>query len=330
MKIALIGATGLVGKKMLQLLEEQNLRADRIILVASERSVGKTLKCCGKQHIIVNMREALEAKPEIVLMSAGAALSRDFAPQFAAQGSFVIDNSSAWRREEEVPLVVPEINSSTLKSNHRIIANPNCSTIQMVMALAPLHRAFGIKRLVISTYQSVSGSGVKGLQQLEAEQHQKTVSNPAYPHPIFKNVIPQGGDFNADGDTAEEEKLLFETRKILDAREITITSTVVRVPVTGGHSMAVNVEFEQDYSLEMVQQLLEQSPGIVVQDDPKHNIYPMPLNAADHDAVFVGRIRRDRSIAFGLNLWIVADNLRKGAATNAVQIAKYLIDNKLV
>lgn len=330
MKIALIGATGLVGKKMLQLLEEQNLRADQLIVVASERSHGKILSCCGRQHTIVSLREALEAKPDIVLMSAGSALSREVAPQFAAHGSLVIDNSSAWRREKSVPLVVPEVNAAAIKANHRIIANPNCSTIQMVMALAPLHRAFGIKRLVISTYQSVSGSGMKGLQQLETEQNQKVVSNPAYPHPIYKNVIPQGGDFTADGDTAEEEKLLFETRKILDAPEMAITSTVVRVPVTGGHSMAVNIEFEQDFSLEKVRQLLEQSPGIEVQDDPKRNIYPMPLFAADKDAVFVGRIRRDNSIAFGLNLWIVADNLRKGAATNAIQIAKYLIDNKLV
>ena len=330
MKIALIGATGLVGKKILQLLEEQNLRADALILVASERSLGKKLSCCGRQYVIVSLREALEAKPEIVLMSAGSALSREVAPQFAAQGSFVIDNSSAWRRDEAVPLVVPEINATAIKSNHRIIANPNCSTIQMVMALAPLHRAFCIKRLVISTYQSVSGSGMKGLHQLEDEQNQKAVNNPAYPHPIFKNVIPQGGDFNADGDTAEEEKLLFETRKILDVPEMAITSTVVRVPVTGGHSMAVNIEFEQDFSLEKVRQLLEQTPGVVVQDNPKQGIYPMPLFAADKDAVFVGRIRRDTSIDFGLNLWIVADNLRKGAATNAVQIAKYLIDNKLV
>ncbi len=246
---------------MLQLLEEQNLRADALILVASERSVGKTLSCCGTQHAIVSYAMRLMPSPN----RADERRCRTFArscPQFAALGSLVIDNSSAWRRETDVPLVVPEINASAIKSSHHIIANPNCSTIQMVMALAPLHRAFGIKRLVISTYQSVSGSGVKGLQQLEAEQHQKTVSNPAYPHPIFKNVIPQGGDFNADGDTAEEEKLLFETRKILDAPAIAITSTVVRVPVTGGHSMAVNVEFEQDYSLEKVHQLLEQSPGI--------------------------------------------------------------------
>jgi len=330
MKIALIGATGLVGKKMLQLLEEQNLRAEQLIVVASERSLGKTLHCCGTQHSIVSLRKALEARPELVLMSAGATLSREVAPQFAAQGGLVIDNSSAWRRDEAVPLVIPEVNAAAIKANHRIIANPNCSTIQMVMALAPLHRAFGIRRLVISTYQSVSGSGLKGMQQLEDEQNQKVVSNPAYPHPIFRNVIPQGGDFNADGYTSEEEKLLFETRKILDAPEMAITSTVVRVPVTGGHSMAVNVEFEQDFSLEMVRQLLKQSPGIVVQDDPRNSIYPMPLFATDKDAVFVGRIRRDSSIAFGLNLWIVSDNLRKGAATNAVQIAKYLIDNKLV
>ena len=330
MKIALIGATGLVGKKMLQLLEEQNLRAEQLIVVASERSFGKTLYYCGTQHSIVSLREALEARPELVLMSAGATLSRQAAPLFAAQGSLVIDNSSAWRRDEAVPLVIPEVNAAAIKAHHRIIANPNCSTIQMVMALAPLHRAFGIKRLVISTYQSVSGSGLKGIQQLDAEQNKEKVSNPAYPHPIYKNVIPQGGDFNNEGDTAEEEKLLFETRKILDSPNLAITATVVRVPVTGGHSMSVNVEFEQDFSLKMVRQLLEQSPGIVVQDDPRNSIYPMPLFAADKDAVFVGRIRRDSSIVSGLNLWIVSDNLRKGAATNAVQIAKYLIDNKLV
>lgn len=330
MKIALIGATGLVGKKILQVLEEQKLRADSFLAVASERSIGRTVRYFGKEQAIISLAEALEAKPELVLMSAGATLSRELTPRFAALGSIVIDNSSAWRMDKNIPLVVPEVNAEAIWPNHKIIANPNCSTIQLVVALAPLHRMFGVKRLVISTYQSVSGSGTKGLQQLEAEQNQKVVVNPAYPHPIFKNVIPHGGDFNAEGYTTEEEKLLFETRKILDAPQMAITSTVVRVPVTGGHSMAVNIEFEQDFSLAKVRVLLRQTPGIVVQDEPAQNNYPMPLFADGKDAVFVGRIRRDRSIDFGLNIWIVADNLRKGAATNAVQIAKTLIDKKLV
>ncbi|MBU1368472.1 MAG: aspartate-semialdehyde dehydrogenase [Bacteroidetes bacterium] len=330
MKIALIGATGLVGEKMLRVLEEQSIRATTLLAVASDRSLGKSIHYFDQELSIIQASEALEARPDIVLMSAGGNVSRKLAPLFVSQGSVVIDNSSAWRNDAAVPLVVPEVNAHTISRHKGIIANPNCSTIQLVTALACLHRAFGIKRLVIATYQSVSGSGIKGLQQLENEQNGFSTATPAYPHPIHKNVIPHGGDFNAEGDTAEEEKLLFETRKILEAPTIAITSTVVRVPVTGGHSMAVNIEFEKDFSLDAISQLLKQAPGIVLQDDPQQNIYPMPIDAADKDAVFVGRIRRDKSIASGLNMWIVADNLRKGAATNAVQIAKFLIENKLV
>ena len=345
MKIAVVGATGMVGSKMLQVLNEQKVQIDELIVAASERSVGREITFQGKPHKVVSVDEAIAACPDIAIFSAGAAASKQYAPRFAANGTFVVDNSSAWRMEKDVPLVVPEINADTITPDTHIIANPNCSTIQMVMALAPIHKAYGIKRLVISTYQSVTGSGVKGAYQLNREEdaRRSAYSNmpgafpnggyqfpPAYPHQIYYNVIPQAGDFVDNGYTTEEEKLVNETRKILRDDHIAITATATRVPVTGGHSEAVNVETERPFEIDDVRKLLEAMPGVIVQDDPAHNKYPMPLYAFNRDEVFVGRIRRDYSIANGMNLWIVSDNIRKGAATNAVQIAKYLIESKLV
>jgi len=333
MKIAVVGATGLVGSKMLQVLDEQHVHIDELIVAASERSVGKELVFQGKTHIVVSVDEAIAKRPDIAIFSAGASASKQYAPRFAANGTFVVDNSSAWRMEKDVPLVVAEINADTITPETHIIANPNCSTMQMVMALAPIHKAYGIKRLVIATYQSVSGSGVKGINQLnreEKENSQLSTLNSqlpnAYPHQIYRNVLPHGGDFCDNGYTTEEEKLVNETRKILRDNNIAITATVCRVPVTGGHSEAVNVETEKPFEIEEVRKLLAAMPGVVVQDDPVHNLYPMALTAYDKDEVFVGRIRRDYSIANGMNLWIVSDNIRKGAATNAVQIAQYLIN----
>ena len=341
MKIAVVGATGLVGSKMLQVLDEQQVQIDELIVAASERSVGKEIVFQSKTYKVVSVDEAINKRPDIAIFSAGATASRQYAPRFAEQGTFVIDNSSAWRMEKDVPLVVAEINADTITNDTKIIANPNCSTIQMVMALAPIHKAFGIKRLVISTYQSVSGSGIKGINQLNCEetkysqlptpnntQHStlNTQLPPAYPHQIYRNVLPHGGDFCDNGYTTEEEKLVNETRKILRDNNIAITATVCRVPVTGGHSEAVNVETERPFEIEEVRRLLAAMPGVMVQDDPAHNLYPMALTAYDKDEVFVGRIRRDFSVVNGLNLWIVSDNIRKGAATNAVQIAQYIIN----
>ena len=334
----MVGATGLVGSKMLQVLDEQQVHIDELIVAASERSVGKEIVFQGKTHRMVSVDEAIECRPDIAIFSAGAAASRQYAPRFAENGTFVIDNSSAWRMEPNVPLVVPEINADTITTETHIIANPNCSTIQMVMALAPIHKAFGIKRLVIATYQSVSGSGLKGINQLnneEISQSQLPLNSQlstlnsqlknAYPHQIYRNVLPHGGDFCENGYTTEEEKLVNETRKILRDSNIAITATVCRVPVTGGHSEAVNVETKRPFELEEVRRLLEATPGVVVQDDPINNLYPMALTAYDKDEVFVGRLRRDFSVPNGMNLWVVSDNIRKGAATNAVQIAQYLI-----
>jgi len=345
MKIAVVGATGLVGSKMLQVLGEQKVRIDELIVAASERSVGKEIIFQGKTYKVISVEEAIAARPDIAIFSAGAAASKQYAPRFAANGTFVIDNSSAWRMEKDVPLVVAEINADTITDKTHIIANPNCSTMQMVMALAPIHKAYGIKRLVISTYQSVSGSGIKGINQLnreEIENSQLPTANlklstdsqlstlnsqlkNAYPHQIYRNVLPHGGDFCDNGYTTEEEKLVNETRKILRDPNIAITATVCRVPVTGGHSEAVNVETLKPFEIDEVRKLLAAMPGVVVQDDPSANLYPMALTAYDKDEVFVGRIRRDYSIANGLNLWVVSDNIRKGAATNAVQIAQYII-----
>ncbi len=325
MKIALVGATGLVGRMMLRVLEEQQFPVSELIPVASAASAGKQVVFAGKTYTVVTADEAISKKPALALFSAGGAASLELAPRFAAAGITVIDNSSAWRKDPAVPLVVPEINGHVLNSGHKIIANPNCSTIQMVAAIAPLHQLFSIRRLVVSTYQSVTGSGIKGVHQLDAEQAGLKAEKPAYPHPIHRNLIPHGGDFDDTGYTSEEQKLVFETRKIMSAPNIAITATVVRVPVTGGHSMTVNIEFEKPFVVDDIRQILQQSPGIVVQDDPAVFSYPMPLLAADRDEVFVGRIRRDDTVANGLNIWVVADNLRKGAATNAVQIARYLL-----
>ena len=321
---------------MLQVLDEQKIKIDELIVAASERSVGKAIVFQGKTHRVVRVEDAIEARPDIAIFSAGAGASKQYAPLFAAKGTYVIDNSSAWRMFPEIPLVVPEINADTITKDTHIIANPNCSTIQMVLALNPLHKAFDIKRLVIATYQSVSGSGVKGISQLDREEtknFQLPTPNSqlpnAYPHQIYRNILPHGGDFCDNGYTTEEEKLVNETRKILRAPQIAVTATVCRVPVTGGHSEAVNVEFNRPFELDEVRRLLEQQPGVVVQDDPTQNLYPMAITSYDKDEVFVGRIRRDFSIANGLNLWVVSDNIRKGAATNAVQIAKYIIENIL-
>ena len=336
MKIAVVGATGLVGSKMLQVLDEQKIKIDELIVAASEKSVGKEIVFQGKTHHVVKVEDAIEARPDIAIFSAGAGASKQYAPLFAEKGTYVIDNSSAWRMFPEIPLVVPEINADVITKDTHIIANPNCSTIQMVLALHPLHKAFDIKRLVIATYQSVSGSGIKGIAQLDREEKgnsQLSTLNSqlpnAYPHQIYRNVLPHGGDFVEDGYTTEEVKLVNETRKILRAPQIAVTATVCRVPVTGGHSEAVNVEFNKPFELTEVRRLLESQPGVVVQDDPSNNVYPMAIDAYDKDEVFVGRIRRDFSVANGLNLWVVSDNIRKGAATNAVQIAKYVIDNIL-
>jgi aspartate-semialdehyde dehydrogenase len=329
MKLAIVGATGLVGSVMLKVLEERNFSDIEIIPVASSKSVGKTVFVFGKELKIKSIEEALLSKPEIAIFSAGAAISLEYAPKFANNGTFVIDNSSAWRMNNDVPLVVPEINSLELNENTRIIANPNCSTLQMVMVLAPLHKIYKIKRLVISTYQSVTGTGVKAVKQLENEI-KGIKTEMAYPYQIHKNLFPHGGNFLDDGYTSEEKKLVDETRKILSDSSIMVTSTVVRVPVTGGHSMAVNIEFQKDYNIEDIYELLNKTQGVVVYDDIKNNIYPMPIISEGKDEVFVGRIRRDYSNKNSLNLWVVADNLRKGAATNAVQIASYLIENKLV
>lgn len=329
MKIAVVGATGLVGTVMLKVLEEEQFMNHELVMVASAKSVGKEVVFAGKKYSIISIEEALANRPSIAIFSAGSTLSKTWAPKFAETGTFVIDNSSAWRMYEEIPLVVPEINAHSINKNTKIIANPNCSTIQMVMALAPLHRKYGIHRLVISTYQSVTGTGVKAVAQLENERSNKR-GEMAYHHPIDLNVIPHGGDFLDNGYTTEEEKLVDETRKILDCQELNITATVVRVPVYGGHSEAVNVEFNHDFELEEVIELLGKTSGIVVKDNPETFDYPMPRDSKDRNEVFVGRIRRDFSQPNSLNLWIVADNLRKGAATNAVQIAQYLIQSKLV
>jgi aspartate-semialdehyde dehydrogenase len=328
MKTAVVGATGMVGATMMKVLEERNFPLTQIILAASEKSVGKELIFRGKPVKVVSVQEAIDAKPEFAIFSAGANTSRDMAPLFAKNGTVVIDNSSYWRMDKNVPLVVPEINSHVIKKGDRIIANPNCSTIQMVMALAPLHRKYKIKRIVAATYQSVTGTGVKAVAQMENERA-GIKGEMAYAHQIDKNCFPHGGSFQPDGYTTEEQKLLDETRKILEDQTIQVTATVVRIPVVGGHSEAVNIEFENDFDIEEVKRLISGFPGVVVYDDPSKNIYPMPIHAHNKDEVFVGRIRRDLSKEKCLNLWIVSDNIRKGAATNAVQIAEYMAAKNL-
>ncbi len=329
MKIAIVGATGLVGRKMLEVLTERRIFPDVLIPVASDKSVGKRISFGGKGYSVRPIQEAIAEKPDIALFSAGGAISIKWAEAFTATGCFVIDNSPAWRMDDRVPLVVPEINAETISGQTKIIANPNCSTIQMVLALAPLHWKYKIKRVVVSTYQSVTGSGIKGVTQLENER-KNIEGEQAYPHPIDLNLIPQGGRFDGSGYTSEEVKLVDETRKILGSPEIQVTATVVRVPVYSGHSESVNVAFENDFDLEEVKQILNLMPGIKLQDHPENAIYPMPKFAEEKDDVFVGRVRRDFSNPNSLNLWIVSDNLRKGAATNAVQIAEYLINQELV
>lgn len=332
MKVAIVGATGLVGNVMRKVLEERQFPVSELILAASERSVGQSISFKDQELKVVSMDEAVASKPTIALFSAGASVSRAWAPKFAEVGTIVIDNSSAWRMEPDKKLIVPEVNAHLLGKTDTIIANPNCSTIQMVVALAPLHQAFSIKRLVIATYQSFTGTGIKAVKQyeLESKGFQPEETEKAYPYPIYQNCIPHCDIFLENDYTKEEMKLVHETRKIIGDPNIQITATAVRVPVDGGHSEAVNIEFNNPYDLTEVRKLLEQSPGIMVLDDINHNKYPMPLMAKEKDEVYVGRIRRDESIENGLNLWIVSDNLRKGAATNAVQIAEYLSSNHLV
>jgi len=328
MKVAVVGATGMVGRTMIRVLEERSFPVTELIPAASEKSVGKELSFNGRPVRVVSVTDAVKSKPVFAIFSAGAAASREWAPAFAENGTVVIDNSSAWRMEKSVPLVVPEINSHSIRKGDKIIANPNCSTIQMVMALAPLHRKYKINRLVISTYQSVTGTGVKAVRQMENERA-GIKGEMAYPYQIDMNCFPHGGTFQADGYTTEEQKLADETRKILEDQTIMVTATVVRIPVVGGHSVAVNVEFEKDFEIEEVKSLIAGFPGNLVYDDPLQLKYPMPILSHNRDEVFVGRIRRDHSREKCLNLWIVSDNIRKGAATNAIQIAEYIAENKL-
>ncbi len=329
MKLALVGATGMVGEVMLKVLQERNFPIDELLLVASERSIGKEISFKGKTHKVIGLEQAVDAAPDIAIFSAGGSTSLEWAPKFAEVGTTVIDNSSAWRMEADKKLIVPEINAHLLTKEDKIIANPNCSTIQLVMALAPLHKKYKMKRVVVSTYQSVSGTGLKAVQQMENEMA-GVKGEMAYPYPIHKNALPHCDIFEENGYTKEEMKLAREPQKILDDRTFSVTATAVRIPTAGGHSEAVNVQFENDFELGDVRKILHETPGITVQDNPDTNTYPMPMYAHDKDEVFVGRIRRDESQPNTLNMWIVSDNLRKGAATNAVQIAEYLVNNKLV
>ena len=329
MKVAVVGVTGLVGTKMLEVLAQRNFPVTELIPVASERSVGKEISFKGKMYKVVGMQAAIDVRPSIAIFSAGGSTSLEWAPKFEAAGITVIDNSSAWRMDPAKKLIVPEVNASVLTVSDKIIANPNCSTIQMVLVLKPLHDKYRIKRVVVSTYQSVTGTGVKAVDQLMNER-KGIKGEMAYKYPIDMNAIPQVDVFIENGYTKEEMKMVNETRKILGDDSILLTATCVRIPTIGGHSEAVNIEFENDFNLEDIKTLLAVSPGLVVQDDMAAFLYPMPLTAHDKDETFVGRIRRDESRANTLNCWIVSDNLRKGAATNAVQIAEYLLQNKLV
>ena len=328
MKIAVVGATGMVGTIMMKLLEERNFPVSELIPVASERSVGKVVTFKEKEHKIVGLEKAVELKPDIAIFSAGGDTSLAWAPKFAAVDCVVIDNSSAWRMDPTKKLVVPEINANVITPEDKIIANPNCSTIQLVMALAPLHEKYKMKRVIVSTYQSVSGTGVKAVRQMENEIQGKS-EEMAYPYPIFKNALPHCDVFLDNGYTKEEMKLAKEPQKILGDNSFAITATAVRIPTSGGHSESVNVEFEKEFELKDIRNLLNQMPGVTVQDNPDTNTYPMPIFAHNKDDVFVGRIRRDESMPNTLNMWIVADNLRKGAATNAIQIAEYMVEHVL-
>ena len=335
MKVAVVGATGLVGTKMLQVLAERNFPVTELVPVASEKSVGREVEFRGKKYKVVSMSDAIAARPAVALFSAGGSTSLEWAPRFAEAGITVIDNSSAWRMDPAKPLVVPEINADVLTEADKIIANPNCSTIQMVVALNPLHKKYGIKRVVVSTYQSVTGTGVKAVDQLQGERARQVSGSSAeypmaYKYPIDLNVIPQIDVFLDNGYTKEEMKMVNETCKIMRDDRIRVTATTVRIPVMGGHSESVNVEFEKDYELKDVLALLQSAPGVVVVDDPAAQQYPMPMDAHEKDEVFVGRLRRDESQPNSLNMWVVSDNLRKGAATNAVQIAEYLQGKGLI
>lgn len=323
MRIAVVGCTGLVGTQMLKVLDELNIEVNEIIPVASEKSAGKTIQFKGKGYTVVTLQQGVNAKPDVAIFSAGGDISKQWAPKFAEVGCFVVDNSSAWRMDPDKKLIVPEINGNSLTANDKIIANPNCSTIQLVMVLAPLHKHFGIKRIVISTYQAITGTGQKAVTQLQNERN--GISGPmVYPHPIDMNCLPHCDVFTENGYTKEEMKLVNETQKILNDNTIRLTATAVRVPVVGGHSESVNIEFSKPFDVQEVKGILEKTEGIVVADNPEKNDYPMPINAKNRNEVFVGRIRRDHTLEHGINLWIVADNLRKGAATNAVQIVDLL------
>ena len=332
MKIAVVGATGLVGREMLTVLNERGFGQEEIIVAASPKSIGKKIAFAGRNLTVISVDDAIAAHPDFAIFSAGASASRQYAPLFAAAGTTVIDNSSAWRKDPEIPLVVPEINIDSAiqaikKSGNQaiIIANPNCSTIQMVLAISALQREYGIRRIVVSTYQSITGTGIKAVRQLEAEERGEKPQEMAYVYPIHRNLFPHGGDWLDSGYTTEEQKLVDETRKIFGDPTIMVSATVARVPVVGGHSESVNVELKKEYNLDEVRHLIESTPGVVLYDDPAHNIYPMPITAHHKDDVFVGRLRRDPSLPCTLNLWVVADNIRKGAATNAIQIMQALL-----
>jgi aspartate-semialdehyde dehydrogenase len=329
MKVAIVGATGLVGQVMIKVLEERKFPVSELIPVASSRSVGKEVNFNSKQIKVVSIEAAIESKPDIALFSAGGETSLAFAERFAEAGATVIDNSSAWRMDPSKKLIIPEVNAHELTKEDKIIANPNCSTIQMILALAPIHKKYGIERIVVSTYQSITGTGVKAVRQLEDEQN-GIEGEKAYPHQIHRNSLPHCDVFQENGYTKEEMKLVKESQKIMGEPNLKVTATAVRIPVVGGHSESVNLSLKKEFEVEEIKTLLSQSQGIEVQDDVANNIYPMPITSHGKDEVYVGRIRRDESQENGLNLWIVADNLRKGAATNTVQIAEYLVENKLV
>ena len=329
MRVAVVGVTGMVGNVMLEVLKEHNFPVTELIPVASEKSIGKKINFKGKEYSVIGLEQAVSLKPDVALFSAGASVSKEWAPRFAQVGTTVVDNSSAWRMDETKKLVIPEINADVLTKDDKIIATPNCSTIQMLVALAPLQAKYGIKRIVVSTYQSITGTGVKAVRQLENE-YKGEKGEMAYHYPIHRNAIPHCDVFEDNGYTKEEMKLVRETKKILRDDTIAVTATAVRIPVVGGHSESINVELKTDFSIDEVRALLAQSAGIKVQDNTETNTYPMPIYAHGKDEVFVGRIRRDESQANTLNLWVVADNLRKGAATNTIQIAEYLIAHKLL
>ncbi|HEX2395074.1 MAG TPA: aspartate-semialdehyde dehydrogenase [Bacteroidales bacterium] len=329
MKVAVVGATGLVGTQMIRVLQDRCFPVTEFYPVASEKSVGKEVTFKGKEYKVIGMQEAIDKKPDLAIFSAGGSTSKEWAPKFAAVGTTVVDNSSAWRMEPSIKLVVPEVNAHVLSKDDKIIANPNCSTIQMVVALSGLHKKYKVKRIVVSTYQSVTGTGKKAVDQLMNERMGRN-GEMAYPHKIDMNILPHIDVFLDNDYTKEEMKMVNETKKIMEDDSIRVTATTVRVPVVGGHSEAVNVEFEKDFDVAEIRKILSDTPGVVVMDDPKHNVYPMPIISHNRDEVFVGRIRRDESQPKTLNMWVVSDNLRKGAATNAIQIAEYLFENKLI